>query len=209
MSNIPPPSQEPQNDKDGTETVYGLDHDRSDTFSQGRAQRPLGITLLMVLHLIMGLVLVGTQAWALSNPEEITQRLNAAGIPYLLVLAGATIISVTALASGVGMVMGARWGWWFTAFYYVYSIVRNLGALVTVHGMTQQLESEGTDPTKFYGKYLSRAAISTLILLYLYRANVLRFFRLESMNKFGAFLYLLGICGSISAISYWINLLAH
>lgn len=177
-------------------------------FSQPSVNRPVGITLLMVLHLVMGLVLVGIQAWALSNLEDLTQRLNAVGIPHLVVLASTTIISVTALVSGVGMVMGARWGWWFAAFYYLYSILRNLGALATVHGMAQQLESEGTDPAKFYGKYLGRAAVSALILLYLYRASVLRYFRLESMNRLGAFLYLLGICGSISAIGYWINLLA-
>ena len=102
--------------------------------------RPTGVTILSVLHLIGGVLLLAGQVMLLVNLDRVSQGLDAVGIPPVLLVMGVMLLAGIALASGIGMWLGTRWGWWCAAFYYVYSIAINANAFLMISDLTDGLE---------------------------------------------------------------------
>ena len=170
--------------------------------------RPVGVSILAVLHLIGGIVLFGAQFLLIANLQAMDESLRSIGIPPVLLIVGVMFLAVLAIASGVGMWMGTKWGWWLAAFYYVYSIFRNGSALLTIVVMADQLESGTRSPEYYMIKHGGRIIVHLLLFLYFFKGNVLEFFGMETLSKAKAIGILVGICIAILAVTSAISLLS-
>ncbi len=74
--------------------------------------RPVGVSILAALHLVGGVLLFGAQFLVFANLEAIEESLRVIGISPVLLIIGATFLALLSIASGVGMWMGTKWGWW-------------------------------------------------------------------------------------------------
>jgi hypothetical protein len=165
------------------------------------SDRPLGISILAVLHIVGGIILGVMQLVLLGKLNEIEAPLRSIGIPPVLLVIGVGFLALLGTAAGVGMWTGKKWGWWLGAFYYVYSITRNATALVTVAELANEIASDGRGPGYYYVKHTGRIAVSLLILLYFFKENVLHFFGLEDISKSKAISLMIGICVAISGLA--------
>lgn len=170
--------------------------------------RPLGVSILAVLHLLGGALLFVVQFLLFANLGAVEQALDSIGMPPLLLVVGVIFLSLLTLASGVGMWMGRRWGWWLAAFYYVYSVFRNATAIVTIMMVADQFAGARRGVDYYLIKHGGRIIVHALLFLYFFKGNVLEFFDLESLNKPKAIGILVGICLAITAFTSalgWVN----
>lgn len=123
------------------------------------------------------------------------------GIPPILLLLGILFLAALGTASGIGMWIGHKWGWWVSSFYYVYGIFRNGAAIATVIAMSDALEGESRGLGFYLVKFGGRIVIHFLILLYLFSENVLGYFDLCDLDKWKAIGTLVAVClGIVSVI---------
>jgi len=175
---------------------------------RGTATRPVGVSILAVLHLIGGVLLFGAQFLLFANLQAMDESLRSIGIPPALLVIGVMFLAILTIASGVGMWMGTRWGWWLAAFYYVYSIFRNGFALLTIVAMADQLEGGTRGPEYYMIKHGGRVVVHLLLFLYFFKGNVLEFFGIEMLSKLKAISILVGICIAILAATSAISLIS-
>lgn len=145
--------------------------------------RPVGVSILAVLHLIGGVLLLGTQVFLLANLDRVSEGMNAVGIPPILLIVGVMLLAGISLASGIGMWLGTRWGWWCATFYYVYSIAINANALLMLSGFADALEDRSRGPGYYYAKFGGRVIIHFLVLLYCFKSNVVEYFGMHDVHK--------------------------
>lgn len=128
------------------------------------APRPIGIWILSGLHLLAGLYFLAAPflLYELASDRE--------NFPMLFVAVRCVTVAALALASSIGMWRGARWGWWTTAFCYVWAL---LGVVVNLDGNAMAHLLLGN---------LMKPAVYGLILLYLFKSTVRYYFRLNSLN---------------------------
>lgn len=170
--------------------------------------RPVGVSILAVLHLIGGVLLLGAQVLLFANLDRVTEGLDTVGIPPALLIVGLMLLAGITLASGIGMWLGTRWGWWCAAFYYVYSVARNANAFLMVSDFAEGLEGGSRGPGYYYAKFGGRVIIHFLLFLYFFKTNVLEYFDMNDMHKGKAVAILVLITATIFGISTGIALLA-
>ncbi len=183
-----------------------------DSRRQSMSKRPVGVTIFAVLHLVGGVLLVGVLLFGLpmlfANLDRVTQVLDKIGVPPILLVASLLFLTGISLASGIGLWLGTRWGWWCTTFFYVYSITRNANALLTVSFFADALEGGSRGPEYYYAKFGGRVIIHFLFFLYFFKANVLEYFGMENLHKWKAVGILILITGTIFEFSTIIASLA-
>ena len=175
--------------------------------------RPVGVTIFAILHLIGGVLLVGVLLFGLpmlfANLDRVTQVLDKIGVPLIVFVAGLLLLAGITLASGIGLWLGTRWGWWCTTFFYVYSIARNANAFLTVSFFADALEGGSRSPEYYYAKFGGRVILHFLFFLYFFKANVLEYFGMENLHKGKAVGILVLITGAIFELSTIIALLVR
>jgi hypothetical protein len=146
----------------------------SDRARQRSAQRPFGLLVLAVLHVVGGIVLIVLLALygitlraavaALENPlAELTLK------PFILFFVLALIAGLT-LSIGFGYWFRAKWSWWLGNFYYLFSfvLIANLAFML--------LQKEGL--TVNLGSPLLRAGIAYLLFKYVSSDRVMFYFHI-------------------------------
>ena len=162
--------------------------------------RPVWVSVLAVLHFVGGIVYLGTQFIFLANLKAIEPTLHTLGMTSGLMIFALMVLAIVSIASGIGMWIGVKWGWWLGAFYYIYSIFRNASAVLMVISMTNVLEVGSREPEYYLIKHSGRIVLHFLIFLYFFKGNVLEFFHLEGLSKPKAIGIMVGICIVISAV---------
>jgi hypothetical protein len=161
--------------------------------------RPLGITILALLHGFGSLALAALFVFGLyasRNEEWFAQR----GLTFASFLILGTIAFALGLASGVGMWIGANWGWWLATWYWFFMAI---GSGVTLPISLVRLRSLGIEfAVVAVVKNVLGLCFQVLLVVYFFRRNVLRFFGLESFGKLKA----LGILIAVSLFIFiWIS----
>lgn len=164
-------------------------------------ERPLGISILSVLHLLGAMLLTGTTVLLCLSMVSAYTELTPIGEEFILAVAATATLTVLGFAAAVGMWRGMAWGWRIATFYYVYAIFRNGNAIVSTALITDELNVTGTDISMLYVKHGTRIAVQALLLLYMFKPKVLNFFHLEEINKGVAIGIHVAICLMIFAIS--------
>lgn len=184
---------------------------RSQSGRTHRPTRPVGVSLLAVLHivggvglavvLLIGLAYLGNTSQS-RNRDGLLQVLNSNGISPALLLFGILFLLGIALASGIGLMLGSRWGWRVAIFYYTYSISRNLNALVFFAGATEALQNSSRGPAYYFAKHFARVAISILVLCYLMKPKVCDYFGVNESQKGRMIGILIGTGITVFALSF-------
>ncbi len=167
-----------------------------------RIERPIGITILSLPHLAGGLIGILFVIFFLPRIQDKPEAFEAMikmGIPPVLLLVSIVFILVLMCLSGIGLWMRKKWGWFLGSFFYVYSIVRNLNALIVIPSLLSGISpaelSEMTHgPNFYYAKYGIRAIVHTLIYLYFFKQNVCKHFDLHKNRRWVAFIAHCIIC---------------
>ena len=172
-------------------------------FVKVTAERPLGVTLLAILQLIGGVLFLGVQFLILIKFNAMNDILRPAGMSLVLLSLGVMLLATLSIASGIGMWLGAKWGWWLASFYYVYGIFRGGTALYTIVTLADKLQGGSRGPEYYIAKHSVHIIVYLLLLLYLFKDEVLEFFGLDGLSKGKAVGVLIGsgllITGAVSA----------
>ena len=166
-----------------------------------QSNQPTGVTILAVLHLIGGILLFVMQFALIANMADAATALQTIGMSPYLLIAGVMFLSVITIGSGAGMIVGAKWGWWLGAFYYVYSIFRNGSAILGVISLADQIEDGTRGVNHYLFKHGARIVVNALLLLYFFKENVLEYFNLSSVSKVKAVCLMVGICVAIGVVT--------
>ncbi len=169
-----------------------------------RQDRPIGITLLSVLHFASGILfgMLAICGAAMVREPQVAEAIAKIGIPIPLLAASLGVLTLLGILSGVGMWKGARWGWYLGSFYYMYSIIRNLNALLAVDNLfamfaEEGLPSPGRGPSYYYLKFSLRALFSLLLYLYFFKGNVRDYFGLRQTKRWPIIVGQVAICIAI------------
>lgn len=155
-------------------------------------KRPTGITILSILALISGVFIV---------VQNIRAALITSGRNLDVMLEiSIYFIGLLALSSGIGMLLGKRWGWGIGAFYYVYAILRYANVMIIVFIKHLPLYGLSTEIKEHILLYSIRIIIHFLILVYFFRKSILEYFNLEHYSKRKSIPILFGIGVSIMLI---------
>lgn len=149
--------------------------------------KPRGVRILAALHILGGAL---TLPLLLTFGQGLGQAVGIIGASPILVFVSLGFLGLLALASGIGMWTGKRWGWWLAVFYYVYGALGNANTILTLPGILDQLGTPAQGAGFYYARELGQAFLSILLILYLYRRNVRGYFGLGSFSimKSGAVL---------------------
>lgn len=156
-------------------------------------RRPIGVSILAVLHFGGGVLLLGVIVLLFPILNRAAAPMESVGISPALATAALLLLSALAIASGIGMWMGTPWGWWCAIFYYVYSVARNANALLMVGELAEALPDSSRGAGYYYLKFGGRVIIHFLILLYFFKSSVLAFFCMQDVNRNKAVGILVGI----------------
>lgn len=168
--------------------------------------RPLGIAILSVLHCIGGVILavlaVAFPVFAAKEPE-LREVLSSIGVPFPLLIVGIVVLVALTLGSGIGMWIGAKWGWYLGSFYYVYSVIRSILAIYNTHLLFETLPPDEVAAMPrgiefYYFKFGFRAVVHALIYLYFFKVNVLEYFGLKEISRWKVVVIESGICVAIA-----------
>ncbi len=177
--------------------------------------RPLGISIFAWLDIIGGVLGVPITAFVVFFfAKSINGRhfLAGLGISPELLFVYLMVLCVLAIASGVGMWSGKRWGWYLGSFFCVYNIVRDVNALIRITAAMNAMSREDVagmshGPGFFYVKFGVRIILGILMYLYFFKANVRAHFGLSETKKWKPVATQTAICAAIllllTAISRW------
>jgi hypothetical protein len=152
-------------------------------------KRPVGITILAVLYIIGG---VGIFAVQLFMGGAISQVFDLFGISSMLAVVAILFLGGSALAAGVGMLLGKKWAWWLGAFYLMYAVARNINAIIMIPTLLEQFGTPEAGVAKYYIKHGGRIIIHSLLVLYFFKSNVEAYFQVENVNAWMRVFKLIG-----------------
>jgi len=175
-------------------------------------RRPIGIILLTAAHLLLGLGMVGLIfLYHTSKDKKDRQNIQTSYSPSeasrlmlhsLLIDAELVAFAILPLASGIGMLFRLGLGWMLALYFYLHILLLNLSEFIPVPKSAKPPPWPIRDRSELHGEYLFWAAISALMILYLCRKKVVRYFRLESINRI-IILVLIALIASIIPIGFW------
>lgn len=155
----------------------------------GGRRRPIGVVLTSLVLLLSGLLLSGPQLYALNQAYSESQGPVTLSGPYVAMLVGDGLLSVTSVCSAVGLLIGAKWGWCLAGLHWTWRLGREAVVPLLANALWSGSSSHVDDGVG--SKEAVRLAFVCLMLLYLFRGNVISYFRLDALNKL---LALTGLC---------------
>ena len=182
----------------------------------GRRERPTGISILSVLHVLGSILGVAVLVFFISrqNGPRLQQAFDAIRMPVPLFLFGIGFLSVLGLATGIAMWRGAKWGWYLGAFWYAYAIARDLSALFRIGDIISAFPAEQAanlrhDAGFYYAKFGIQIVVSALIYLYFFKENVREYFGLQNAKKWPAVAIHFAACIGIAVLSTIVATVGH
>jgi hypothetical protein len=156
-------------------------------------RRPFGVAILAVLSGVFGLVYLAAvigmlMDWRSMNEFALRQRMAPSVLWFCC-----GVLLVAALAGSIGMWRGARWGWWIACGAMVMTCVQNAISVLIVN-LSRGSPSVATLTSIDSIKYTLRGIIAALVLAYLLRNKVRRYYRLEQTSRIKAVM-LAAVCG--------------
>ena len=156
--------------------------------------RPIGISILSVLYIIggigtLGITILNIQVLMGGTASQVFDKLEVSSIYAVISI---LFLGILGLAGGIGMWCGKKWGWWLGAFCLMYSVARNINALIMLPILAEQFGAPEAGLAKYYIKHGGRIVINSLFVLYFFKSNVEAYFQVERLNAWKRFFQLLG-----------------
>ncbi len=136
--------------------------------------RPIGVTVLSVLHFVHALFIVGIVGLAMTLADDEDRSMLTRGLGFTFFIAGVSI------AIGIGLWQGKNWGWRCASFYYIAQLVE---PLINVFA--------GHQPRPLS---LIEAVVGIVCFWYIFRDSVLQYFGMYVTNKIALAARIFGIC---------------
>jgi hypothetical protein len=148
-------------------------------------KRPIGVTMLSILHVIGGMVVLVPFAnvLILKDNNLLVRVASMLELPAIFQLAGLGLFSVMLIASGIGLWFAKSWGWWAAAFFYLDRTGISIIGLVLVSHLSNEPAVGPRGAGHYLVQYGIRILISVIILIYLFRGNVRTFFQLVHVPR--------------------------
>jgi len=195
MSGFPPSgSGSPANDPIHKNDFVGANSGQFSNLNEA-ADRPTGLTALIGLHALFALgTITGSMLFLLiMRITSETIQPDPSDYWMLLFLAEMVLVGIVSMASVVGLRMRAQSGWWLSVFLYVQmGTFAMVLLLIGIWDDLQPAREPGILPI-LSGCCFFIAPVSTLILFYLFQIDILRFFKLQELNRTRALVRLLAI----------------
>lgn len=143
-------------------------------------KRPTGISILSVLSIIGGLGIIILQVVYSKNTGDSLSGLDISTTSIIVTL---FLYAVLAIVLGVGMWLGKSWAWWLAIFYYAHTVLRHANALYLIYNLPDQMLESSRGLSYYLTKESSRIITNGFVFFYLFRNNVVAYFRVESIDK--------------------------
>ena len=161
------------------------------------AVRPIGVWILAILFVLGGVMIAAVSFLALSPAANVERVYRAFHLTPEIIFAGAFLAGVVVFATGVGMFVGWRWGWWLATLYFVWTAFRSSAFVINLMlspDLTDVIGESTTRGMQYYlVKYGMRVPVNFLLTVYMFRENVLGFFGLSQLAKLKAVVILAGV----------------
>jgi len=157
--------------------------------------RPVGVAILAVLHTLAAVALGALLIILIANAEDNARWFEQKGLPFTWFAVISAVFVLLAVACGIGMWLGTKWAWWLAAFYYFFVLFGDncqLLLMVPLKAVAQDYEAV----TVLLVRQGVGGIIHFALLRYLFQANVLRYFGLNSLRKLRA----LGVLFAITIV---------
>jgi tetratricopeptide (TPR) repeat protein len=160
-----------------------------------KKQRPGGITLLGLFQILAGGSMLLMVVW---GNEGLSAALNGAGFSSQKLIWAVALYGLVVAAGGIGTVLGKTWGWWLTAFYCLYNILRHGSAFLIGIGTLGALENMDSSADLSFLNEMVRVVGSGLAAFYWFSPGILDYFGLADLSRRRA----LSILGGIAIIVF-------
>ncbi|MEM4242856.1 MAG: hypothetical protein QXM31_03075 [Candidatus Woesearchaeota archaeon] len=162
---------------------------------QDIAKRPTLVAVLAWLEIITGAILLlitPLVIWMLAQTPQMKETIEAIGITQGMAIFSVLFLGALCLCAGIGLWKGRRWGWWLGSFAMVYAVLRHASALLIISTLTGEMNVSEANITRHIFKSIGRIILYTLITAYLFRKDVLKYFRMEKVSRIKALAYIIG-----------------
>lgn len=177
-------------------------------YMQVKPPRPAGIAILSILAILGGIMIAGLLLYFAvylppSKRREMGQGVSETlGVAPSLLIAAVVFLGVLGTASGIGMWLGRKWGWWLGSFWYLFATFRNANALFVTYQLSSTMPAEELAALpggvgKYYLKFGARVIISALLYWYFFKSNVREFFGVQDAPLWKASAAQVGVCIAI------------
>lgn len=141
-------------------------------------KRPIGTVLLAMLLCLTGLWVAWQRFFPLIEVYSTAEGPVAMSASFKAALIEDGLYTTTSVVAALGLLLGAQWGWWLGAFHWTWRLGRYviLPAVTNAIGMPVAIEF---DVSAVAGQFL----FCCLLLLYMFKRNILGYFGLGSINK--------------------------
>ena len=148
------------------------------------ADRPTVVTVICVLQLVFIplqiIVLMGT------SMDLIIDGIRRIGFSPGITLGIALASWGLGMISALGMLSGAKWGWWSGAFFYAYSILRTIFGLVHLELLYQRSFLDSQTLTFNFLWLFIRIPVMAVILVLFFTDDFLAYFQRSPERRYRA-----------------------
>ena len=167
-------------------------------------KRPLGVTLLGILYVVLGLLgAAGCAALLVFPIAPAVQTVGALfaqlGLSSRLLLIWGGVLSLLYLVAGIGLWSADPWGWWLGGLLVAYSALQSGAALIWAMGL--QPAGERVVATPLVIRYGAQTLGAVLVFLYCFKRNVIEYVGLRRQSKPAALAIL--IPAAVIAFAGW------
>lgn len=160
-------------------------------------KRPTGISILAVLYLLGSLVLL---AFQLILADPLSSAVEPLGVSNLYAMVAIGFLGVFGIVAAVGMWTGKKWGWWLGALYLFYSVFRNANTLWIIPDIVREFGEPEGGVTRYYIKHGGRIIVGSLLILYFFKFNVVKYFQVDGVGPWKRFFLLIVMTIGIVAV---------
>jgi hypothetical protein len=169
-------------------------------------QRPVGIAILAGLNLVNGAWIGGHRLLTLADVYLGPGGSATFSGSYKVAAFGDFFFAFVAVVSGIGLFVGAKWGWWLGGFHWSSRICREVLIPISATLLADQSVSSMSDDRFYFSKVSGALAIQSLILLYMFQRSVLEYFGLGSLRKVWALIKIVGAALLFSIIAHTLKI---
>jgi hypothetical protein len=164
-----------------------------------KRRRPMGLSILVVFQVVGA---GGVIVWTLLRVINVSGETGWMTVlrnfwlfsTFAALIAALFFVLLLLLVSGIGTWLGRKWGWFLQTVWWALSIAMSLIGLLRSQGIFGSV-SAGKDGLAYclLEDGIS-ALVGALVYLYLFKANVLRYFGLAGLRKWKAVLADAAVC---------------
>jgi len=145
--------------------------------------RPVGISILAVLHGLGGLLIGALGVFLATQFKEE----DSSSIIAWVVVVVAPLLTVLSIATAIGLWLGHKWAWWLATLYYFQFVIGGACVLLTIPVAYLFLDRPITQRTvELLLEHIVRIVIFALLSGYMTKRKVFAYFQFKRLTRLRA-----------------------